>query len=305
MYTLQAFRTLIAVSEEGGVSSAAQHLGRTPSAVSMALGQLELEVGGPLFEGKRKDRLTKLGRVVVARAHELLAHYDNTCAIINNFARDGASQCHVASVVSFATVILPRALQAMQTFPENAKIQIEEKNSSLLIDLVGDGVVDLAFGRMTRKRQGVTFEPLLHDAYDLVCRRDHPLAQGKAPVKWSDIDPSEFICNDSFGDLQLPGFADVVSQSKFRTTSIISTFGLVEQSIGITLMPRLCRSQAPSTIEFVSLEDAQASRVVGLITKKDRHHSKLTISLIESVKTVLNQHHCPGEFEVLTNPPAG
>jgi len=45
-------RSFVAVCEAGGVRAAADQIGRTPSAVSMTLKQLEDDVGAPLIYGR-------------------------------------------------------------------------------------------------------------------------------------------------------------------------------------------------------------------------------------------------------------
>jgi len=47
MIKLEMLRVFLAVAEEGALALAAQKLGRTPSALSMALSQLEAQVGAP------------------------------------------------------------------------------------------------------------------------------------------------------------------------------------------------------------------------------------------------------------------
>ena len=59
---LRVFRT---VAEQGTLTGASAVFGRTPSAVSMMLKQLEDHIGAPLFETDRKNRLTPLGQLVL------------------------------------------------------------------------------------------------------------------------------------------------------------------------------------------------------------------------------------------------
>ena len=67
---LELLKTFRIVAEQGSLARAADILGRTPSAISMSLSQLEAELGAPLFETDRKNRLTPLGeRVQIGRAH--------------------------------------------------------------------------------------------------------------------------------------------------------------------------------------------------------------------------------------------
>ena len=54
---LSQLRVFEAVAKSGSLKDAAAQLGRTISAVSMTLKQLEAEVGAKLFEADRKKRL--------------------------------------------------------------------------------------------------------------------------------------------------------------------------------------------------------------------------------------------------------
>ena len=62
---LELLRVFAVTAGQGSLSLAAAQLGRTPSAVSMALAQLEGHIGGSLFESDRKNRLTPLGLLVL------------------------------------------------------------------------------------------------------------------------------------------------------------------------------------------------------------------------------------------------
>src|SRR6056297_1748961 len=60
MIGITALRTFVHVAECGTIRDAAERLFRTPSAVSMTLTQLERDLGAPLFQSDRKNRLTAL-----------------------------------------------------------------------------------------------------------------------------------------------------------------------------------------------------------------------------------------------------
>ena len=58
---LELFRYFCAVAETGNLAEAADRLGRTQSALSMSLKQLEEHLGKKLFDGERKSQLSPLG----------------------------------------------------------------------------------------------------------------------------------------------------------------------------------------------------------------------------------------------------
>ena len=73
---LEMLRVFRVVAEQGTLAASARSLGRTPSAISMTLAQLEDDIGAPLFETDRKSRLTPLGRLVLEESRRAVGPLD-------------------------------------------------------------------------------------------------------------------------------------------------------------------------------------------------------------------------------------
>ena len=84
---LEHLRVFVTVAESGTLADAGNRIGRTPAAISMTLNQIEDELGGPLFEGERKARLTHLGQFVLARAQRAVTEHLAAVTDIKRFAR--------------------------------------------------------------------------------------------------------------------------------------------------------------------------------------------------------------------------
>lgn len=75
--TLDQLRMFVTVIEEGSFSAAARKLGRVQSAVSMAMGNLEEQLGIPVWDRSTKiARLTSEGQAVLGAARRVLAEVD-------------------------------------------------------------------------------------------------------------------------------------------------------------------------------------------------------------------------------------
>ncbi|HEU4827142.1 MAG TPA: LysR family transcriptional regulator, partial [Dongiaceae bacterium] len=107
MLRLEALRVFVTVADSGNIKDAAERVGRTPSAVSMTLKQIEERLGAPLFETDRKHRLTDLGRFVHQAAVVLLRDYERAVDLIEAYAQNRTGRLRLASVPSVATVLLP------------------------------------------------------------------------------------------------------------------------------------------------------------------------------------------------------
>ncbi len=73
---IEMLRCFCTVAQTGNLAEAADRLGRTQSAVSMTLKQLEDHLGKKLFEGERKTHLSPLGRQVFDLALKQVRQFD-------------------------------------------------------------------------------------------------------------------------------------------------------------------------------------------------------------------------------------
>lgn len=287
MLSITNLRTLVSVADCGGVRPAAERLGRTPSAISMGLKQLEEAVGSALFERDRKSHLTKVGEFTVQTARDVLKHYDNSCASIRSFARHEISRCTVAAVTSFAGTVLPEAIFRVKSRSASFEAMVREVHSVRMADTVADGLVDVGFGRITVTRPDVEATPLMHDRYAIVCREDHRLAELARPIRWDDLAGEDFIGNESYDSHICDGLSRLHDNARFHVSSASSAFALVTAKVGFTVLPQLASQIAPRRIRFLPLEDQGASRVVGVYIRRGKKLSPAARMLIETTQALL------------------
>ena len=104
-------RTFLAVAETGNVTRAAEHVGRTQSAVSMQVRRLEEGVGEALFtRGPRGVALTPRGDQLLPYARRVVGLLDETAVAIRTTPLDGPVRIGVPE--EWGQTILPRALAA-------------------------------------------------------------------------------------------------------------------------------------------------------------------------------------------------
>jgi DNA-binding transcriptional LysR family regulator len=269
--SLTGMRSFVAVYETGGVRAAADQIGRTPSAVSMTLKQLEDDIGAPLFESERKGALSPVGRIVLDEARAMIAHYDRACLAMTSYAADRQGRCDVASVPSVAVTLLPRAIAQLRAEGSRFDIHVRDSDSSAIVDAVENGMVEVGLCVLASKRPQLSFEPLFHEPLDFVCPADHPLAKSKRPLKWAQLDGESFIRNGAAAALGLAETEALAAGSKLTATNVSSNLAMVEARLGVTILPRLCRWKSSHDVRFVPLADPRSSRTVGWIAKEGRN----------------------------------
>lgn len=300
MFNLHSLRVFVAAAEAGGIRPAAERLGRTPSAVSMALKQLEEELGAPLFQGDRKATLTDLGELTLARAREVLAHFDGMAEVLHAFAHNQVGRTRVASVTSVSLTFLPEAIrQILETVPGSG-VELRQMESYLATKAIRDGVVDIAFASYLAASDDVMFEPLFRDRIDIICAENHALAALEGPQPWSVLADHIFIANDSFGSVSAPDLRAIAATAPVRAASVPNLLELVRRGIGVSVLPRLCR-YGTRGVRFIPAKDPAAFRLVGMMTKRDRPHLPLTLQLAEAVRQVIRNRAEEFQYELVTS----
>jgi DNA-binding transcriptional LysR family regulator len=292
--SLTGMRSFVAVVDAGGIRPAADHIGRTPSAVSMTLKQLEDDLGAPLFEGERKSNLSQVGRAVLEEARAVVAHYDRACSAMASFAVDFVGRCDIASVPSVAVTLLPRAISRARAVGAPFEIHVRDIDSSAIVDAVESGVVEIGLCVLASKRTDVSFQPLFREPLDFVCPADHPFADARKPLRWSQLENASLISNGSATALGLSEITRLASRSKLVASNVNSNLAMVEAGLGVTILPRLCRWKCSSAVRFVPLADARAARTVGWIARTGHALQPATRRLLDCVRELTGE--CEKEF---------
>ncbi len=172
--SLDQWRALLAVVDEGGYAKAAQALHKSQSSVTYAVQQLESQLGVKAFriEG-RKARLTPTGELLYRRAHYLVGEAAGLEQAAKKLSAGWEAEIHLAVETIFPTWLLLECLDRLAGESPHTRIELIEtvlggKDDSLL-----QKQADLAiFGTIP---QGFMAEPLMRMRFILAAHPDHPL----------------------------------------------------------------------------------------------------------------------------------
>jgi LysR family transcriptional regulator, carnitine catabolism transcriptional activator len=282
--SLTGMRSFVAVCEAGGVRAAADQIGRTPSAVSMTLKQLEDDIGAPLFEGERRGALSNVGRVVLEEARAMIAHYDRVCSAMTSCAANSFGRCDLAGVPSVAATLLPRAIARARGDGAAFEIRVRDSDSNAIVEAVENGVVEIGLCVVATRRPQLAFEPLFREPLDLVCPAGHALAGSRKPLSWSRLEGAPLIQNGSAAALGLEEIDRLADNSKLVASNVTSNLAMVEAGLGVTILPRLCRWKCSYAVSFVPLADPRASRTVGSIARAGRPLQPAARQMLECIR---------------------
>lgn len=233
---LRHLATMIAITEEGTFSRAANRLGYTQSSVSQHIAVLEKTVGGAVFDrpgGPKPVRLTPLGAVVIEHGRELLAQADALNEAVDRF-KNGDGRIDIGTLQSISNAILPTVLRRLQDAHPGCEIRLTEDES----DQAQLGQLDLLF--YDGPSADAEHVLLLEDPYLVVARPDD-LPAGTLPVK--ELDGKALVAWPAICDQTKleQFFADEGAQPRtvFRTPGNDTMLSMVRAGMGSAVLPWL------------------------------------------------------------------
>lgn len=262
---IEMLRCFHAVVDNGNLMQAASALGRTPSAVSMMLKQLEDHIGAPLFEAGRKSRLTALGEMIHAEARRELIHFDKSVSTIDALAQSQAGLVRLAVTPSAANAILPPVIERFVAAHPAVRIDLRDMSSADVLQSLQQDQVDIGIGTLPKSKSFDQYH-MFSDHFGVVCRRDHPLAKDWDNLTWADVVPHRFIANGLCAMITDEQFDPILQASLMMVPTTISLLALVNNGIGITLLPERALPATYRDLVFLKLLDINAVRKVGIAT---------------------------------------
>ncbi len=278
--TLAMIRTFVSVAENGSIMLAAEQLGRTPSAVSMALKQLEIEIGTPLFQGERKGNLTPTGLFTLEQTRNLIDHCDEIFSSITSFAKNEIGYLSLACVPSVAEQILPSVIKVFHKQSPKVEIEIRDADSRSVINAVHSGRVQFGIASFAKSLPGLEFIPLFEDSLGLVCSNEDFSSQKGKNITTRLLKKKKLLANSITQSLSAQDLLGQIGTSSITVHNVTSVLALVKAGTGITILPRLSVPSTDPLLNFIPLETPQM-RQVGLVKLKNNTLSPAALALIK------------------------
>jgi DNA-binding transcriptional LysR family regulator len=270
---VERLRLLRDFAERGTVQATAEALSLTPSAVSQQLKRLQREAGVELLEPQgRRVRLTEAGRVLVARADEILAALEQAHADMDAFRTKPRGAVRVAMVPSAAAMLLPNLIAEASAIGVDVIARDVDHPAARTPELlVEHDVVVVDRDERDTATWGASYKAtfLLREPLDLLLRPDHHLA-GNVSIALHELAHCPWISVEigRMVDDVLRSLA-VISGVQPRIIQRINDFRVVEElvlsGVGIALLPRY----APTVRELIRkpVDGINVARRVEAVTR--------------------------------------
>ncbi|MFH9615041.1 LysR substrate-binding domain-containing protein [Streptomyces pratensis] len=274
MLDLSRLRALHAVSVHGSVAGAAAALGYTASAVSQQITKLERETRTTLLERRgRGVALTEDAIHLAETAQRLLAIVEQAETTLEQRRGQPTGRLSIAAFASAARGLLPGVLAELGREYPALDARLTEVDPHLSVDLVANGVIDLAVAHdwdisPLPAPEGVAQAVLGDDRCDLLVPEGHPLA-GRAAVRREDLakerwvcQPPGTVCHDWLvRTLRAAGYEPDI---RHRAEENHTQLALVAAGLGVAMIPRLGRGPLPPGVVAVRLDPVPVRRLYAL-----------------------------------------
>jgi DNA-binding transcriptional LysR family regulator len=178
MDKLSALSMFVATAEHGSFSRAAEQLGKTPSALTKAVGHLEDELGSRLFErSTRRLALTEAGNLYLETARQVLECLREAGEEIDQLQHHLTGNLRLTAPLAFGPAFLNEASAAFLAAHPQLKLHVSL--SDTYVDLLDSGF-DLALREGRGDIPGMIVRPLAHNR-SVLCASPAYLARCGTP----------------------------------------------------------------------------------------------------------------------------
>lgn len=302
----------LVAAEELNFTKAAKRLFISQQSLSNHISNMEKEFDVILFNRTSPLTLTYAGQALKVRARQLLELKDEVYRELADIKDFSVGQLTLGVSHTRGRMILPEILPLYKEQFPNIRLCLVEGNSSELATALLHGSVDLIIDMLPFKVENVNTVPICEEEIllavpDTVLERAFPgkLEEVKAQLE-KHIDLSllsecpflminkgnrvRAIADEMFEDLQ------ITPKIVLETENIETVLALAAKGMGITFYPKmfmsghndfLSRVGEKNSLNFYSLDNAKAHRILAIGYHKSHYMSQATREFIRIVKEML------------------
>ena len=295
---------LIAIYEERSISKAAERLYMAQSSLSQFLTTYESNLGHRLFVRTSNGvRPTESGQILIDYAYHTLSEYHRVQDQMQDVSNLNAGHV-ILGISSFrGSYLLPPVLNAFHMSYPNIHVQIVEKNSMALEQLLLNGDIDIALLAHKAKNSRLHVESLIKDEICLVTSPNHPViskAKTNKQNSFSKITKRINIEDTRNYEFLLSDYDTILGR---EARKLFLKNGITPIAYNNSLSALFAASLAASgqglaftyyssrhyfrNAEFLSLGNDAPSVELSTAISQERYHSRATLALNEVIHEIL------------------
>lgn len=293
--TFKTIEFVIAVSEEGSFSRAAQRLFISQPALSQAISKAERALGAELFvRDTHTVRLTAAGELLVREGRELLRQRDDLALRVAGLSAARHDYIRLGISPFYSKYYLPAVLPYFSRHFPSVRLEITEAISVELEQQVIDGKLDFCFVPLVPENPRLSYEVIHMEEILLAVPRESPVNAHATPSPGIPYIDLRHLANEPFIALKsIQKFNDMSArlcqEAGFRPRVVYETLNwdtvnmLAGSGIGVGFVPDLLVSRTPAENGpiYYHLVGQDALRPYAVACKKGSTLTPLARQLVE------------------------
>lgn len=282
---LTKYEAFVHCAELGSLTQTAELMDCTQSAVSHMIGSLEEELGFSLMRRSRAGVvLTEDGKKMLPSVRALLASYANLGDTVESIRGLEVGTVRIGAFTSVAVHWLPMILGGFQQLHPKINFVLNNGDYYDIEQWLNDGSIDLGFVSVPSSPDNCSVTPLMNDRLLAIVPNGSAAAeQDCCPLSAFRTEPVISLPSSSAHDLRRAMSGSSVKPNiKFVTKDDYAIIAMVEQGLGISVMPELLLSGKTYSFRTMELEN-KPSRTVGLAVSRASFSSPAVYAFSEYV----------------------
>ncbi|WP_020652598.1 LysR family transcriptional regulator [Massilia niastensis] len=279
----------VALEETRHFTRAAERCHTSQPAFSAMIRKLEEAAGTRLFErDTRNVTLTPEGELFSEVARSLIAEFEAAFDDMADYVARRRGRVAIAALPSLAARVLPAVIAEYRRLYPGVAVTLHDALSDQCLALLRQQKADLVLTAPGANFLEFASRTLGSDPFYLVCRRDHALAN-KRVLRIGDLAGHDIVHLAKSSsvrqhvDILLRDVATI--HSGFEVEHLATVAGLVEQGLGVSLVPELTLFQFRQLdLVAIPLAAQDLTRPILLVQRKDQALSIAAQAMLELIE---------------------
>jgi LysR family hydrogen peroxide-inducible transcriptional activator len=289
--TIKQLRYFVALEKHKHFGNAAKACFVSQSAFSVAIKELESQLGAQLVDRTNKSvTITRTGREIASHARLCLRDIEHLTELAHSNQSPLTGRLNLGIIPTIAPFILPQLLPDIRKDFPDLKLYLREDTTRALHTLLLEGELDLILIALPYKLSNVEIKPLFKDQFFLACHENSQLID---PNNYSlENLPKESVILLEDGHclrdhaLSACKIRNQDTVSRFAASSLLTLVNMVDSDIGITYLTQMAQNSSllmNTNIKTYPL-DKNSFREIGLAWRKGSAREEEFMMLAELLK---------------------
>lgn len=294
-YELRHLRYFMALAEERHFARAAQRCNVSQPPFSVAIRQLENELGFELIDRTQMPlKLTPAGTAFYEETAKTMFQLQHAVQTAERYSQGLGGILKIGFFASMLCRGLPEVLKQMKHERPDLNIRLIELSSQEQIAALQRGMIDYGFVHSTVTAEKANFDLLLSEPFVLCVPDMHPAAQ-QSSVNLADFRHEEFVLfqravSSNYYDQVIAlcvnaGFQPLINHEVRQWSTVISCVG---NGLGIALVPRSLQRMNIDHVAFLSIEPGDIQSPLWGAWMEGTANNAALLALREAIKKIIH-----------------